>query len=141
MSTTSKLKSKKGKRSVSKTPKTAKSKPTKKRPKAVRQTTVAVEAPRVDPRDAAGRPICPSCLGPAHVGDSEEPLIKLDPEAAVFYDRDVAETERVIGLCGPRFRLSGGRLHAHYGRPFGARYTVFAWSPVKKSWEIVIENP
>jgi hypothetical protein len=83
---------------------------------------------------------CANC-GAVHMGDSEELLHAFDPEVAVFYDRDVAETENVVGLCGPRFRLtSDARLHAHYGTPQGAVYRVFAWQPEKKSWSLIIDT-
>lgn len=96
------------------------------------------ETPLPPPRRTS-RVTCPSCHGPAHEGTSEESLIALNPEAAVFYDRDVADTDLVAGLCGPRFRLSGGRLHAHYGWP-GSIYKAFEWSPTTQSWALIIDT-
>lgn len=90
--------------------------------------------------DSAAVPIknrCHNCGG-EHTGDSEESLMALDPEAAVFYDRDVADTNLIAGLCGPRFRMSGRRLHAHYGTP-ARTYKVFEWSDTKKSWTMIID--
>ena len=85
--------------------------------------------------------ICLMCgVSPAHVGDSEESFISLatlDPEAAVFYDRDLATSADVAGLCGPRFRKTLGQgLFAHYGAPQGARYVVYHWKPESKHWTL-----
>lgn len=82
---------------------------------------------------------CRNCGAHSHEGNSEESLVDLDPEAAVFYDRDVADTDLVVGLCGPRFRISGGRLHAHYGWP-GGIYKVFEWGHGKQSWGLIVDN-
>lgn len=83
--------------------------------------------------------LCLMCGAPAHVGDSEESFVSLaalDPEAAVFYDRDLATSDAVVGLCGPRFRQTRGQgLFAHYGSPQGARYVVYHWDPESKSWK------
>ena len=77
--------------------------------------------------------------GNPHVGDSEESfasLAALDPEAAVFYDRDIVGVANVDGLCGPRFRKNSAGLYAHYGSPSGARYVVYEWK--KTCWKLII---
>lgn len=85
---------------------------------------------------------CPLCHESAHLGDSEESfttLAALNPEAAVFYDRDLAESADASGLCGPRFRQNSGGLHAHYGNPAGARYIVYKWQAEPKLWEKILD--
>ena len=77
-----------------------------------------------------------------HEGDSEESfdsLAVLDPEAVVYYDRDVVGSTNVNGLCGPRFRQNGVGLYAHYGSPGGASYVVYQWKLYEKCWETIIE--
>jgi len=82
--------------------------------------------------------LCVMCGAPAHVGHSEESFVSLaalDPEAAVFYDRDLATLADVAGLCGPRFRQTPGQgLFAHYGSPQGERYVVYHWETEAKRW-------
>lgn len=77
------------------------------------------------------------------MGDSEETLAALaalDPEAAVFYDRDLAEALDLRDLCGPRFRSNGAGLHAHYGNPAGARYVVYKWKVEPQLWEKILDS-
>jgi len=86
---------------------------------------------------------CPFCRGPVHQGDSEESfasLASLDPEAAVFYDRDLADVNIIGGLCGPRFRQNSIGLHAHYGNPAGAGYVVYKWQADQKLWKKIIDS-
>jgi hypothetical protein len=87
--------------------------------------------------------LCPLCQEPAHQGDSEETfdsLVALNPEAAVFFDRDLAEAATVTGLCGPRFRQNSAGLYAHYGSPRGARYVVYQWQPEPQLWKICVDT-
>jgi hypothetical protein len=77
-----------------------------------------------------------------HEGDSEESFASLeilDPEAVVYYDRDVVGASNVNGLCGPRFRQNGFGLYAHYGSPGGESYVVYQWKLDAKRWELIIE--
>lgn len=78
-----------------------------------------------------------------HEGASEETfasLAVLDPEAAVYYDRDVVGAANIDGLCGPRFRDNGFGLYAHYGSPGGRLYVVYQWRPDDKRWKLIIES-
>lgn len=91
---------------------------------------------------APPRNICALCQEP-HEGNSEESftsLAVLDPEAAVFYDRDVVSASNVTGLCGPRFRNNGFGLYAHYGSPGGPSYVVYQWNPGDNGWRLIIES-
>ncbi len=77
-----------------------------------------------------------------HEGDSEESfesLAVLDPEAAVYYDRDVVGVANIRGLCGPRFRQNGFGLYAHYGSPGGRCYVVYQWKLEALRWELIID--
>ena len=85
--------------------------------------------------------ICSMC-GESHVGDSEESLASLavlDPEAAVYYGRDVVGAINVVGRCGPRFRQNSSGLFAHYGAPAGRFYVVYQWKLDEKRWEAIID--
>jgi hypothetical protein len=78
-----------------------------------------------------------------HEGDSEESfesLAVLDPEAAVYYDRDVVGLANINALCGPRFRNNGHGLYAHYGSPGGASYVVYQWRLDEKCWKLIIAS-
>lgn len=111
------------------------------RPKSQKSKKPSTKARKLSKkRPKAAVALCPICHCPAHVGDSEEALSTLDPEAAVFYDRDVAEVDCVRGLCGPRFRLNTSGLHAHYGSPAGKRYVVFFWEPTVSLWKLIIDT-
>ena len=82
-------------------------------------------------------PVCALCGDSAHQGDSEESLeslAALNPEAAVFFDRDLADLADVAGLCGPRFRQSAVGLCANYGSPAGRRYVVYRWDTDDQHW-------
>lgn len=96
-----------------------------------------------EPREPTAPPrrTCSMCHEP-HEGDSEESfdsLAVLDPEAVVYYDRDVVGLANVDGLCGPRFRQNVSGLYAHYVSPGGARYVVYQWKLDDKRWEMIIE--
>lgn len=78
-------------------------------------------------------PVCTHC-GRKHQGTAEEGLTSIDPEAAVYFDRDVANDPQIVDLCGPRFRDSSIiGLHAHYGFP-NLRYVVYRWHRHEKLW-------
>lgn len=108
----------------------------------------ASSAPKRDPRvelrsavrSAASASFCPHCHGPMHEGDSEEPLAALEPDAVVFFDRDVVEPGIVADLCGPRFRITNRQLLAHFGSPAGTRYVVFTFNKEAKSWKSIIDT-
>jgi hypothetical protein len=104
---------------------------------------------KVSAKSTASRPLAKprvvssNCIycGALHQGDSEESLATLDPEAAVYFDRDLADQQHVIGLCGPRFRISSLiGLHAHYGSAASGRdrYVVFHWDAEALRWDQVI---
>lgn len=75
------------------------------------------------------------------MGNQEETLTSLDPDALVFYDRDVGPESRVAGLCGPRFRpvdesFPDRGLRAHFGFPYAGKdgYAVYRWVPRHSRW-------
>jgi hypothetical protein len=75
-----------------------------------------------------------------HEGNSEEPLAALEPDAVVFFDRDVAEPGIVADLCGPRFRITNSQLLAHFGSPAGKRYVVFCFNKEAKGWKLLVDT-
>jgi hypothetical protein len=84
-------------------------------------------------RKLQSAPVCSAC-GRPHQASIEADIATIDPEAAVYFDRDVAADPSLVDLCGPRFRPSyiiG--LHAHYGYP-GQRYVVYRWDAGRKLW-------
>ena len=115
-----------------------------KKPKKVRKPSPAPVEPRHTREPTAPlRKICSTCHE-THEGNSEESfdsLAGLDPEAVVYYDRDVVGSTNVNGLCGPRFRQNSVGLYAHYGSPGGANYVVYQWKLDDKRWVMIIEVP
>ena len=96
-------------------------------------------------------PRCPHCGELAHEGYTfvsgvrvatpQELIASIDPEACVYFDRDVCLPGAVADLCGPRLRTTAGQgLLAHFGSPAGDRYVVFNWRPKDARWKCVIDT-
>ena len=105
------------------------------------ETVIAMADNRIDPTKSVALQ-CSFCGG-VHEGVPalEKSLAELDPDAAVFFDRDVVEPGLVCAnLCGPRFRLTNRTLLAHFGSPAGACYVVFRFDAMDKKWTVIIDT-
>ena len=101
---------------------------------------IAMADNQIDPTKSVALQ-CSFCGG-VHEGVPalEKSLAELDPDAAVFFDRDVVEPGLVANLCGPRFRLTNRTLLAHFGSPASERYVVFNFAPNAKRWVAMIDT-
>ena len=101
---------------------------------------IAMADNQIDPTKSVALQ-CSFCGG-VHEGVPalEKSLAELDPDAAVFFDRDVVEPGLVANLCGPRFRLTNRTLLAHFGSPAGACYVVFRFDAMYKKWTVMIDT-